>query len=262
MGLTNKVRWEWPCPGLTGISRSTKKKGPDGLWVKRIFGWKWKFGEGRENLDCESRDIFLFLYNYFAVHHHQSSDQVVICRLIYLSPSLSLYLFLSLPPFAPMEMGKEGRRKERKMKTALRGLVAITTFGDERTRWTLHKFILKKSLSFPWLATSYTSIGQASGPAIARTQKRGDITKFAGDILFPFLSASRREKTEREKKKSPAQIISDTREKGEGSFPILSEIYVFYFATQSKNQIHRCKQKYPGRKKKKAPFPYVPSYLP
>lgn len=34
-----------------------QKKGPDGLWVKRIFG------EGRGNLDYESRD-FLFLYNF------------------------------------------------------------------------------------------------------------------------------------------------------------------------------------------------------
>lgn len=76
-----------------------------------------------------------------------------------------------------------------------------------------HKFIPKINLPSPLLATHHThhstynqnthiSIGQASGPAIARIEKRGEYNKNLREIFIPnfFPSLSRREKKEGEKK--------------------------------------------------------------
>lgn len=77
---------------------------------------------------------------FFTISRGASSSIIwpsVIRRLICLSLSHSRSQSLSLTPtVCPNGDGQEGKRKERKTKTALRGLVAITTVVDERTRWT------------------------------------------------------------------------------------------------------------------------------
>ena len=96
--LTNKVRWERPCPGLTGISRSndpkTKKQKQKQKKVSR-----WDTGGVKISSRLWIKGILLLWHN-FAVHHHQSSYKCqhgnIICRPIYSLLSLSVPLPLSL----------------------------------------------------------------------------------------------------------------------------------------------------------------------